>query len=125
MPKTNDRRFKVLGTGWLALGGFALAVVIINLLPLLQGDTPSGLFESGQGWWIVDLVILVVGTIGMVNGYALLSRSPIARSFLAISSIVLLPSAPFLVPLLVVAPSLWLTLSEDGKQSLGSYLVSG
>ena len=123
MPETN-KLIKILGAAWLGLGGLCFAVVFINLLPLVQGNTPSGLFESGDGWWIVDLVVLVVGAIGMLNGLALLRRHPVARLLVAISSWVLfLPSAGFLVPLLIVAPSLWLTLSRGGKEALESYMA--
>ena len=124
MGETNNRMFKILGAAWLSLGGLSLAVVFINLLPLVQDKTPSGLLESGDGWWIVDLVFFVVGAIGMVNGLALLRRNPVARPLLAISSLVLLlPSAGFVVPLLVVVPRLWLTLSRGGKEALESYMV--
>ena len=122
--ETNNRMFKILGAAWLGLGSLSFAIVFINLFPLVQGKSPSGLFESGDGWWIVDLVFLVVGAIGMVNGLALLRRNPAGRPLLAISSLVLLlPSAGLFVPLLVVAPSLWLTLSRGGKEALGSYMA--
>ncbi len=66
----------------------------------------------------------MIGAIGMVNGVALLRRTPIARPLLAISSLVLLvPSAALLVPLLVVAPSLWLTLSRGGKEAFEIYIA--
>ena len=123
MPETNNRKFNVLGAAWLGLAGLFFAVVFINLLPLVQGESPSGLFESGDGWWIVDLVFLVAGAIWMVNGLALLRRNPAARPLLVISSIVLLPSVGLLIPLLVVVPSLWLTLSRGGKEALESYLA--
>ena len=65
-----------------------------------------------------------MGTIGMANGLALLSRTRIARPVVATSSLVLLlPSAAFIVPLLVVVPSLWLTLARDGKETLESYMA--
>ena len=107
----------------LGLGAFFYAVVFINLLPLVQGNTPSGLFESGDGWWIFDLVVLVIGGIYIVNGLALLRRDPVARPLLAISLLVSLPSATLLVPLLVLAPSLWLTLSRGGKEAFESYMA--
>ena len=60
----------------------------------------------------------------MVNGLVLLSRIPVARPVLAVSSLVLLlPSVALVVPLLVVGPSLWLTLSNDGKEAFGSYMA--
>ena len=124
MPETTNRMCKILGAAWLGLGGLSFAVVFINLFPLVQGKTPSGLFESGDGWWIVDLVFLVVGAIGMVNGLALLRRNPVARPVLAISSLVfLLPSVGLVVPLLVVAPSLWLTMSSGGKEAYERYMA--
>ena len=65
----------------------------------------------------------MIGAIGMVDGLALLCRNPVARPVLAISSLVLLlPSAAFIVPLLVVVPSLRLTLSKDGKEAFESYI---
>lgn len=123
MSGTNNRLFKILGAAWLGLGGFSCAVVFINVLPLFQGNTPSGLFESGDGWWIVDLVFLVVGAMCLVSGLTLLRRNPVSRRLLVISSMVLLPLSGLLVPLLVAAPSLWLTLSGDGKEAFESYMA--
>ena len=66
----------------------------------------------------------VVGAICMGNGLALLRRNPVARRLLAISSLVLLlPSAGFVVPLVVVLPSIWLTLSPGGKEAYESYMA--
>ncbi len=123
MSETNDRKIKILGAAWLGLGGLTFAFVLTMLFPLVQGNTPSP-FEAGDEWWIVVLVFAVVGAICMVNGLALLRRNPVARRLLAISSIVLLlPSAAFLVPLVVVLPSLWLTLSPGGKEVFESYMA--
>ena len=123
MTQNNNRKFKILGAAWLGLGGLCFTVVVINLLPLFNDNTPSGLFESGDGWWIVDLVIIVVGAIGMFNGLAIMRRIPVARPVLAISSLLLLPSVSFMVPVLVLAPSLWLTFTGEGKEALESYLA--
>ena len=123
MPESNDRNVKILGAAWLVLGGLAFALVLTSLFPLVQGNTPSP-FEAGDEWPIVVLVFAVVAAIGMVNGLALLRRNPVARPLLAISSwVLLLPSAAFLVPLLVVVPSLWLTFSRGGKEAFESYLA--
>ena len=60
----------------------------------------------------------------MVNGLALLRRNRVARLVLATSSVVLLlPSLALIVPLLVVLPSLWLTLSGDGKDAFEIYMA--
>ena len=123
MPETNDRKFKLLGAGWLGLGGLFFAYVFINLFPLAQGNSPSAT-EVADGYWVFFLGALVIGAIGMVNGLALLSRNPFARPVLAVSSLILLPlSAGLLVPLLVVAPSLWLTLSRGGKGAFEGYMA--
>ena len=124
MALETNRRFKILGIAWVGLGGFFLVVVLINMLPLVQGNTPEGLFESGSGWWIVDLVFLSIGTIWMVNGLALLRRNPAARSLTVVSSLLLLPASGLVVPLLVVAPSLWLVLSRGGKEAFERYLAT-
>ena len=123
MPETNNRRIKILGAGWLGLGGLTFALVLTMLFPLVQGNTPSP-FEAGDEWWIVVLVFLVVGAICMVNGLALLRRHPVVRPVLAISSwVLLIPAAAFFVPLLIVLPSLWLTLSRGGKEVFESYMA--
>ncbi len=115
MPSATNRNIKVLGAAWLVLGGLTFAFVLISLFPLVQGDTPSP-FEAGDEWWIVLLVIAAVGAILTANGLTLLRRNPVARPFIAISSVILLiPSATMVVPLLVVVPSLWLTLSRGGR----------
>ena len=98
---------------------------------VVLGDDPAGqAFESGDKWWIVVLVLLVLGAIPTINGLALLRRHTVARPVLAISSLILLiPSAvgvvtgigiPFLV---VVVASLWLTLSRRGKEALEGYMA--
>ena len=112
MPESNNRKFKVLGVAWLGLGGLGLAYIFISLL--VYGFAP-----------VLVLLGLVFGTIGMVNGLVLLRRNPIARPLLAVSSVALLvPSAAlFGLPLLVVAPSLWLTMSRGGKKALESYMA--
>ena len=75
-------------------------------------------------------MLLVLGAIPTVNGFALLRRHPVARPVLAISSLVLLiPSALGVVtgigiPLLVVVvASLWLTLTRGGKEALEGYMA--
>ncbi len=133
MPETKNRNFKILGAAWLGLGGLSFAILFLALfqfaIALFQftlGNDPSAL-ESEDGFWnglIFVLVFLVIGAIGMVNGLALLRRIPVARPVLAISSLVLfLPSALMLFPLLVVVPSLWLTLSRGGKEVFESYMA--
>ena len=124
MPETNNRNIKILGAAWLVLGGLFLAYVSINLFSLAQGDAPSAT-EVADGYWFFFVGALVMGVVGMVNGLVLLSRNRLARRFLAISSLVLLlPSAALLVPLVVVVPSLWLTLSRDGKEAYEMYTAS-
>ena len=123
MPETKNRKIKILGAAWLGLGGLAFAYVFISLFPLAQGDAPSATAVA-EGYWVYAVLGLVLGAIGMVNGLALLRRNPVARPVLAISSLVLLlPSVALMVPLLVVAPSLWLTLSRDGKEAFESYMA--
>ena len=128
---TNNRKIKILGAGWLVLGGIFLALALLAFLSVVIGDDPTGqAFESGDKWWIVVLVLLGLGAIPMANGLALLRRNPAARPLVAISSVVLLiPSAasavtglgiPFLA---VVAFSLWLTLSQRGKEALEGYMA--
>ena len=122
MAETNIRNIKILGAAWLALGGLALAFAFITLFPLTQGNPPSAT-EIADGYWVFVVLGLVVGAIGMVNGLALLRRYPRARPIVAISSVLLLPSAGLVLPLLIVAPSLWLTLSVGGKEAFESYLA--
>ena len=125
MPETHDRRFKILGAAWLGLGGLSFVYASINVFSLARGHTPSAT-EVGDGYWVWFVGALVIGSIGIVNGLTLLRRSPVARRVLAISSLVLLlPSVGLLVPLLVVFPSLWLTLSKDGKEAFESYVARG
>lgn len=131
MPQTHNRKFKILGAGWLVLGGIFLALALIALLSVVIGDDPATqAFEAGDKWWIVVLVLLVLGTIPTFNGLTLLRRNPVGRPILAISSLVLLiPSALLVVTgigvllLLVVVPSLWLTLSRGGKKAFESYVA--
>ena len=121
MPKTTNRNIKVLGIAWLGLGGLGFAYVFIALFPLVQGNAPSATAVR-EGYWVYIVGALVIGAIGMVNGLALLRRHGVAHRLLAISSLVLLlPSAVFIVPLLVVLPSLW--LASSGKQALESYMA--
>ena len=133
MPDTKNRKFKILGAGWLGIGGLALAVVLLALVQFAiawfqfaQGNAPSPV-EVEDGFWngpIFVLVFLVVGSICLVNGLALLRRNPMARPVLATSSLVLLIPSAILVPLLgVVAPSLWVTLSRGGKEAFESYMA--
>jgi hypothetical protein len=128
-PKTNDGRIKLLGAGWLGLGGIFLALAFVAFLSVVIGDDPAGqAFESGDKWWIVVLVLLALGAIPMVNGLALLRRNTKARPLIAVSSLVLLiPSIGgaatfFGIPLLlVVVASLWLTFSRRGREAFASY----
>ena len=136
MSETKHRKFKVLGAGWLGLGGIFLALAFVAFLSVVIGDDPEGQsFEAGDKWWIVVLVLLGIGAILTVPGLALLRRNPVARPLITISSLVILiPSvvgvvasgdgvaALFLVVPLVV-PSLWLTLSSGGKEALESYMA--
>ena len=131
MLGTSNRNIKILGAAWLGLGGIFLALAFVAFLSVVIGDDPElQAFESGDKWWVVVLVLLVLGAIPMVNGLTLLRRNSVARRLLAISSIVLLlPSAYgastiFGIPaLLVVVASLWLTLSRGGKRAFESYMA--
>ena len=132
MPETNNRKFKILGAAWLGVGGIFLALAFIAFGSVVFGDDPAGqAFEAGDKWWIVVLVFLVLGTIPVVNGLAFLRRNPVARPLIAISSLVLLiPSVVGVVAggigvpaLLLVVPSLWLTLSRGGKKAFESYIA--
>ena len=105
MPETKNRKFKILGAGWLGLAGLVFALVLISLFPLVQGNTPSP-FEAGDEGPMVVLMFFVIGAICTVNGLALLRRNPVARPLLIVTSILLLPFATLAVPLLVVVPSL-------------------
>ncbi len=122
MAETADRKFKILGAGWLVLGGLASAIVLLALAQILF--LPQEVEDGFWGGLIFVLVFFVVGAICLVNGLALLRRNPIVRPLLAISSLVLLIPSTILVPLLgVVAPSLWLTLSRGSKDALESYVA--
>ena len=131
MLGTNVRKIKILGAGWLFLGGIFLALAFAALLSVVIGDDPATwAFESGEKWWVVVLVLAAVGAIPTVNGLTLLRRNPAGRPVLAISSLVLfIPSAVAVVAgmgvlfLLVVVPSLWLTLSRGGKRAFESYMA--
>lgn len=68
-------------------------------------------------------MFLAIGVICVVSGLGLLLRSPVARPFLIISSIVFIPLVGLVVPLLVLAPSLWLTVSTGGKKAFESYMA--
>ena len=131
MSEKSNRNIKILGAGWLGLGGIFLALAFVALLSVLIGDDPeTAAFEAGDAWWIVVLVLLGIGAILTVPGLALLRRNPAARRLIAISSLVLLiPSAygastGFGIPfLLVVVASLWLTLSRGGKEAYEGYMA--
>ena len=136
MARIKSRRFKILGAGWLSLGGLFLALAFMAFLSVVLGDDPGGqAFEAGENWWIVVLVLLGIGAILMVPGLALLRRNPVAHPIIAISSLVLvIPSAVGVVAagdgvihlvaaLLVVVPSLWLTLSRGGKEAYERYMA--
>ena len=124
MTETHDRKFKILGAAWLGLGVLMFAYAFINLFPLALGNAPSAT-EVSDGYWVFIALGLVIGAIGTVNGLALLRRNPMARPVLLVSSLLLLTTATLLVPLLVVVPSLWLTLSRDGKQAFEGYMATG
>ena len=76
MLETKNRKLKILGAGWLGLGGLAFPVVVIASFQLLfsfaQGNAPEDGYVEGS---VFVLVFLVVGTICLVNGLALLRRS--------------------------------------------------
>jgi hypothetical protein len=117
-----ETRIKILAAAWLGLGGIFVVLAFIAVISVVQGGENAA-FESGDKWWIVVLILLVVAAIPMVNGLALLRRNAVARPLIAISSLVLLvPSLASVFPLLVVVPSLWLTLSKGGKEALRSYM---
>ena len=122
MPETKNRNFKVLGAAWLGLGGLGIGYAFISLFPLAQGNTPSATAVA-EGYWVFNLLGLVMGAIGMVNGLALLRRYPVARLLAIWSSVLFLPLAGLIVPLLVIGPSLWLMLSKDGKEAFDSYMA--
>ena len=124
MAETNIRNIKILGAAWLGLGSLGFVYAFVALFPLTQGDTPSPTAIS-EGYWVYLLGALVIGIIGMVSGLALLRRYRVTHRILAISSLVLLlPSAAFWVPLLVLLPSLWLTLAPDGKEAYERYMTT-
>ena len=119
MPGTNNRNIKILGAAWLGLGGITFAIVLVALFQILF--TSQEVEGGNWGGLVFVLVLLVLGSIQIVNGLALLRRNPVARPLIAISSLVLLlPSVFSVFPLLVVVPSLWLTLSRGGKKAFES-----
>ena len=121
MPETNNRKFQILGAAWLGLGGLAFAFTFAQLVRFPLDNAPTAT-EVSDGYWFFVVFGLVVGVIGVVNGLTLLRRHPVARLAVAISSLVLLiPAGALVVPLLVLAPSLWLTLSTGGKEAFESY----
>ena len=122
MPKPNDRGIKFIGVGWLGLGALGLVYVLFGLLSP-EGITP-GEAAVREGYWWYFLMALALGAIGMFNGFALLLRYPVARLTLAISSwVMLLPALVFVFPLLVLLPSLWLTMLQGGKETFTRYLA--
>ena len=132
MPDNNDRKFKVLGAGWLVLGALAFAVAAVAFLSVvLADDSESAAFKSGDMWWIVVLVSLVLAAVFSANGLAFLRRYPAARPLIIVSSLVLLPPSVVglaaggagVLTLLVVLPSLWLTLSKRGKEAFADYMA--
>ena len=136
MLGNKNRNIKILGAAWLGMGGILLALAFIAFLSVVVGEDPAGqAFEAGDKWWIVVLVFLGIGAILMVPGLALLRRNPAARPLWIMSSLALLiPSVVWVVAagngvvnlvaaLLVVVPSLWLTLSKGGKRALESYMA--
>ncbi len=131
MFKTKNRKFKVLGAGWLGMGIPFLALAFIAFLSVILGDDPAtAAFESGDKWWIVVLVLSMLGAIPTFAGLALLRRSPAARPLIATAALVLLiPSAISVIAgfgvlmLMVVVPSLWFTLSGGGKEAFEGYMA--
>ena len=80
MSEKSNRNIKILGAGWLGLGGIFLALAFVALLSVVIGDDPeTAAFEAGDAWWIVVLVLLGIGAILTVPGLALLRRNPAAR----------------------------------------------
>ena len=123
MSENSNRRIKILGAGWLGLGYLSMAFVFITLFPLTQGNVSSET-EVSDGYWVFIVMGLVMGTIGLASGLALLRRHREARAILVISSLLLaLPSTILVFPLLVVVPSLWLTFSRGGKETLGNFIA--
>ena len=129
MRKSNSRKIKVLGGAWLGLGGLAFGtVLVVSLQVLFSSQDVEGGFVGGL---IFVLVLLAVGAVFSVNGFAPLRRNSVARPLVAISSLILLiPSVAGTaaggigVPLLlVVVPSLWLTLSRGGKKAFESHIA--
>ena len=133
MPVTKNRNIKILGAVWLGLAGLSFAYSFFGLLEFLFtallniAEGFSAFQGEEDGGFIVALLLLWLtgGVIGIVTGLALLRRKPIARRYLLLSSLLFLPSAQLVFPLLVVAPSLWLTLSRGGKKALESYMARG
>ncbi len=131
MLGTKNRNIKILGGAWLAGGGVAFVVALFAVAQLIIA--PSAAENEVIGGLAFVVVLLVLGSVGIVNGLVLLRRNPIARPLIAISSLVfLVPSLPGLVKgdigsvltLLVIAASLWLTLTRSGKDVLESYLAT-
>ena len=130
MLGTKNRNIKILGAAWLVGGGLSLAIALFAIGQVLIIE-PSAADEDGliQGLAFV-VVLLALGAVGIFNGLALLRRYTSARLVLAISSLVLLfPSAAGVaaggggIPgLLVVLPTLWLTLSRSCKETFASYM---
>ena len=74
MLGTTNRKIKILGAGWLVLGGLAFARAFFAIAQ----------FPSASGDWVATLVVsLVLGSIHMVSGWALLRRNSLARRLLA------------------------------------------
>ena len=63
MSENSNRRIKILGAGWLGLGCISLAFVFITLFPLTQGKASSET-EVSDGYWVLIVMGLVMGTIG-------------------------------------------------------------
>ena len=125
MPGTRERNIKILGAAWLVFGGLAFAIALVAIGQVIIDSSDDGL----QGL-VIALVLVVLGSVQIANGLALLRHNPVARPLLAISSLILIiPSVvaalgiigiPFLV---VVVASLWLTLSKAGKKAFESYMA--
>ena len=137
MLGSQSRNIKILGGLWIVLGGHAIVRAVV-------ATAQSRIEPAAAADWVdFSLFMLVVGLIHTVNGWALLRRNPLTRPLLAVSSSVLfvlyalgLVTSPeysgagnigyvgSIPPVLVVmAASLWLTLSGRGKEALKSYVA--
>ena len=87
MRGTKNRNIKILGGTWLVGGGLFFAVALFAITQVIID--PSGAEDGFLGGAVFVLILLVLGAIFSVNGFALLRRNPVARPLIAISSLVL------------------------------------